>query len=109
MITNVIFDLGNVLFNWNPKQYLLKFTNDKQEIKWFLDNIIHSREWFNLDRGSLTLNNAISKIMSQYPKKEQLIGSFFNNWMEMLTPIEKNVAIVKDLKKNGFKMITRKE
>ena len=77
---------------------------DKQEIKWFLANIIHSREWLNLDRGLITLNTAKTELVFQYPRKERLIVSFFNNWMEMLTPIEKNVSIVKDLKKQNLKL-----
>jgi len=104
MINNIIFDLGNVLFRWKPEKFLLRFTKDKQEIKWFLDNIIHSREWLNLDRGLITLEDARIQLISQYPQKQDLITLFFNNWMEMLTPIEKNVSIVKDLKKNGFKI-----
>ncbi|MFX1558224.1 MAG: HAD-IA family hydrolase [Promethearchaeota archaeon] len=104
MINNIIFDLGNVLFKWNPENYIHKFTSNKQEIKWFLDNIIHSKYWVNLDRGFLTLDTAKTKLVSQYPRKEKLILSYFNNWMEMLTPIEKNVAIVEELKKQNLKL-----
>ncbi|MFX1587296.1 MAG: HAD family hydrolase [Promethearchaeota archaeon] len=104
MINNIIFDLGNVLFTWNPEKYIHKFTSNKQEIKWFLDNIIHSKYWVNLDRGFLTLDTAKTKLVSQYPRKEKLILSYFNNWMEMLTPIEKNVAIVEELKKKNLKL-----
>ncbi|MFX0177347.1 MAG: HAD family hydrolase [Candidatus Hodarchaeota archaeon] len=104
MINNIIFDLGNVLFNWDPENFLLRFTNKKQKVKWFLDNIIHSREWLGLDKGLLNLKEAESKFLFSYPKEKALISSFFKHWMEILTPISKNVLISKDLKENGYKI-----
>jgi putative hydrolase of the HAD superfamily len=102
MINSIIFDLGNVIFNWNPEDLLLRFTNEKRKVKWFLDNIIHSKEWLSLDKGLLDLKKAKSKFLFYFPKEKKLISSFFDNWMAILAPINTNVIISKELKENGY-------
>ena len=45
MIKNIIFDIGNVILNFNIKEVLQKFTSNKIEQKFILKNIINSLEW----------------------------------------------------------------
>lgn len=45
MIKNIIFDIGNVILNFNIKEALQKFTSNKIEQKFILKNIINSLEW----------------------------------------------------------------
>lgn len=104
MINNVIFDLGNVLVNFKPKQFLLRYTNDKNRITKFISNVIQSDTWLNLDRGILSIKNARDDFISAYPEETELIKTFFNHWKEMLTPISKNVNLLKELKSNGYKL-----
>jgi len=104
LINNVIFDLGNVLVNFKPKQFLLRYTNDKNRITKFISNVIQSDTWLNLDRGILSIKNARDDFISAYPEETELIKTFFNHWKEMLTPISKNVNLLKELKSNGYKL-----
>ena len=41
MIKNIIFDIGNVILNFNIKEVLQKFTSNKIEQKFILKNIIN--------------------------------------------------------------------
>ena len=41
MIKNVIFDIGNVILNFNLSYVLPAFTDNQQEHKFILDNIIN--------------------------------------------------------------------
>ena len=103
MIKNIIFDLGNVLLKFQPNEFLLRFTDDVDYIDQFVPKIFRSTVWMELDRGTISLENAKNKFISKYPKEEAFLTLFFNHWMEMLTPIKKNINILKDLRDLGYK------
>ncbi|MFX0075074.1 MAG: HAD family hydrolase [Candidatus Hermodarchaeota archaeon] len=103
MIKNIIFDLGNVLLKFQPSEFLLRFSNDTEYINQFIAKIFHSSIWVELDRGTISLENAEKTFVSKYPNEEVFLRRFFEHWMEMLTPIEENVKILKDLRNLGFK------
>ena len=42
MIKNIIFDLGNVLLDFKPEKFLLKFSEDKNYIRDFIFKVIES-------------------------------------------------------------------
>jgi putative hydrolase of the HAD superfamily len=57
----------------------------------------------DLDRGTISLEIAKNNFISKYPKEEAFLTLFFNHWMEMLTPIEENVKVLKGLRDLGYK------
>lgn len=103
-IKNIIFDLGNVLLNYQPEVFLLSYTKDLTRIKQFLSKIDRSKNWWQLDRGEISISDAKNQLINKFPEDQDLIEPYFKHWMEMLTPIEKNVQILQDLKQNGYKL-----
>lgn len=102
MIRSIIFDLGNVLLNFKPETFLLRYTKDEQYIQNFISKVIRNKIWFNLDRGTISLENAKEEFIRKYPEDNSFIITFFEHWMEMLTPIQENVKVLCDLKANGY-------
>ncbi|MFX1569835.1 MAG: HAD family hydrolase [Promethearchaeota archaeon] len=102
MIRNIIFDLGNVIFNFKPGDFLHKFTTDDDYIRYFISNVIRSKIWLELDRGTISIKKAEEEFISKFPEDREFIETFFIYWMEMLTPIQENVEILYDLKSNGY-------
>ena len=102
MIKNIIFDLGNVLLKFKPNEFLLRFTNDKEYIDQFVLKVTRSKTWLELDRGTNTLENARNIFLSKYPQEKDFIELFFDQWMDMLTPIKKNIEILEELKELGY-------
>ncbi len=103
MIKNIIFDLGNVLLKFQPSEFLLRFTNDVEYVDQFVPKIFRSSLWMELDRGTISIEDAKNKFVSQYPKEEEFLTLFFSHWMEMLTPIGKNIEILKEIRALGYK------
>ena len=103
MIKNIIFDLGNVLLTFQPSNFLLRFTDDVEYIKDIVPKIFRSQVWLDLDRGTISIEDAKDNFISQYPKEEAFLTLFFNHWMEMLTPIDKNIEILKAVRNLGYK------
>ena len=102
MIRNIIFDLGNVLLNFKPETFLLRYTKDEQYIQNFISKVIRNKIWFRLDRGTISLENAKEEFIKKYSEDNSFIITFFEHWMEMLTPIQENVKVLCDLKANGY-------
>ena len=103
MIKNIIFDLGNVLLNFKPLEYLSKKILEKHCADQLYEEIFKSSEWLMLDRGLIIESEAIDRICDRNKVKSQLIRDLMNDWYQMLTPIEGVVEVLIELKRKGYK------
>ena len=104
MYKNIIFDLGNVVLDYNPEEYLIKKINDKNKVEIALNNIFKSNEWKMLDRGIITEEEAKRVIKNRVIDNSEIIDLAFENWYDMLRPIEETIELINKLKKNGYKI-----
>lgn len=96
-INTVIFDLGGVLIDWNPKYLYRKIFRDEKEIDFFLQEVCHS-DWNRAQDGGRTFAEATEERITAYPKYEAAICSYFDRWEEMLGgAIKENVQVLKKL------------
>ncbi|WP_294186668.1 HAD family phosphatase [uncultured Clostridium sp.] len=103
MYKNIIFDLGNVLLDFNPRDYLKsKISDDKLED--VFKAVFTSEEWIMLDRGTITEKEAINNIISRNSTYINEINLAFESWYDILKPIEESINILMSLKKNGYKI-----
>jgi len=104
MIRNIIFDLGNVLINFKPLEYVRTIIADRRRADQVYESIFKSPEWLMLDRGIVTEKEAINAICERNPDQSKLIRLVMADWYHMLTPIEDVMDIVKELKNIGYKI-----
>ena len=50
-IEAVVFDVGNVLFHWNPRHLYERLIEDGDRLDWFLANVVTLDWHFQLDAG----------------------------------------------------------
>lgn len=105
MVKNIIFDLGNVVFEFNPKQYIMDKIPDKSKIAKVSQAIFKSDEWAKLDEGKITEEEAIEIICTNNSDLDNEVRLIFDNWYPILKPIESTIEIIKDLKAKGFKLL----
>lgn len=105
MVKNIIFDLGNVVFEFNPKQYIMDKIADKSKIEKVSQAIFKSDEWAKLDEGKITEEEAIEIICTNNSDLDNEVRLIFDNWYPILKPIESTIEIIKDLKAKGFKLL----
>lgn len=98
-INTIIFDLGGVLIDWNPKYVYDKvFEGDTEKSDWFLNNICTSAWNVQQDAGRL-MSVATEELVAQYPQYEDLIRLFYKRWPDMLKgDIPETVDVLKALK-----------
>ncbi|WP_196893919.1 HAD family hydrolase [Aureivirga marina] len=103
MIDTIIFDLGGVLLNWNPRNLYTKiFEGNEEKINWFLNEICTS-EWNSMqDSGLRTMKEATELKVAEFPEHEALIRLYYDRWEDMFDgSIEDSVKILEQLKKQN--------
>lgn len=64
-IRNIIFDLGNVLISFNPREFLVKKEYPENIRNIIMNDIFTGKEWKELDKGEITTQEAIESIASK--------------------------------------------
>lgn len=103
MYNNIIFDLGNVLLSFNPREYLNEKL-EKDRIEKVFKEIFLSQEWLKLDEGTITEVEAIENISLRNEDYREDIKIAFENWYDILIPINETVELLKELKEKGYKL-----
>jgi len=99
-IETVLFDLGGVLVDWNPRYLYRKIFKDDAEMERFLSEVCHPH-WNHLhDQGMLSFANSIPDLQHRYPQHHDEIAAWQERWPEMLGgAIDRTVGVLEDLKK----------
>ena len=103
MIKNIIFDLGNVIINYDQDKIINNFTIDEDEKIFIKETIFKSPEWKLLDLGQITNNAAIEEIQKRNDiKYNKLINIFLHEWYKTQPINEDVVEIAKKLKERNY-------
>jgi len=93
----VIFDLGGVLIDWNPRHLYRTLFDDAAEMEAFLRDVCAPAWNLEQDRGR-PWAQAIAELSAVHPDKAELIAAYRGRWHEMLKgPIDGTVAILEAL------------
>ena len=99
---DIIFDLGGVLIDWNPRNLYKKIFASTEEMEWFL-NTVCTTQWNTQQDAGRPFAKGLAVIKEKYPKYAAQIDDYFNRWDEMLGgPVKSAVAVLKDLKDKGY-------
>ena len=100
---NIVFDMGNVLIEWNPRKMVARFTDDKSKIEKISRALFGLKEWNKLDEGTIEdeeiLNLAKSKLPEEYYDD---LEEIFDNWHYCLTIISETSSLVRHLHASGY-------
>ena len=99
----IVFDLGNVLIGWDPRQLFEKvFDHDQEQINYFFDNVC-TTEWNEQQDAGRPIAEAIQERVALFPDYEPSIRAYYDRWIETITgPIEGTVEILDELKGEGY-------
>ena len=100
-ITTVIFDLGRVLFEWDLRHLFAKLIADKNELDWFLANVVTSEWHFQHDAGR-PLAEMIPERIAAFPHHADLIRAYAARFNETIPgPVPGSLEIVRELAERG--------
>ena len=97
----IIFDLGAVLIDWDPRHMYRKLIADEAVMENFLGEVT-TPEWNAQQDAGRTWDEAVAVLSAQYPKYADWIAAYRDRWTEMLNgTIDGSVHILKRLKSDG--------
>ncbi|HXI00602.1 MAG TPA: HAD family phosphatase [Sphingobacteriaceae bacterium] len=101
MINTLIFDLGGVLVDWDPKYLYRKLFEKEAEMDYFMEHICTS-DWNEEQDAGRSLEEATRILLKQFPEHEDNIRAYYGRWEEMLGgSINGTVEIFKKLREQG--------
>jgi 2-haloacid dehalogenase len=96
-IDTIVFDLGGVLVDWNPRYLYRKLIKDDCEVERFLAEVCHGG-WNEKQDEGRTFAEAIAELVAVHPEKKDLIQAYFDRWPEMIGgAFDETVAVLRDL------------
>lgn len=104
MIKNIVFDMGGVLIDFNPMRSVENhFAPEDREA--VLKNVFRSKEWSAMDKGDISVEEALKKMTSRLPERlhAEVRRMVLEREAEM-PPIDEMYPVVKALKENGYKI-----
>lgn len=99
--TIVVFDLGKVLLDWDPRYLYRGMFADEAEMEAFLAEVCTSDWVLEADRGR-PFAQGCAELAARFPRYEAAIRAFDERWQDMLVgEIEGAVALKRQLQARG--------
>lgn len=104
MSPSVIFDLGGVLIDWDPRHLYRTLIDDEAEMERFLAEVC-TPEWNERQDEGRPVAVAVDELSARHPEQHALIEAFYDRWPDMMAgAIEETVAIMAELRESGHRL-----
>jgi FMN phosphatase YigB (HAD superfamily) len=103
-IKTLIFDIGNVIFTFNPEEFLQNILGDDKKGSDCFSLMVQSPEWQELDKGLLSIEKAKNIFIQRDPSLKDEVELFFKQWLDMFQPIEPTIKLLDTLREKGYKL-----
>ena len=98
----VVFDVGGVLIDWNPRHLYRRLFDDEEEMERFLAEVC-SPAWNLLLDAGLPFQEGVGALKSRFPQHARLIHAYDEQWQEMVVgALEDTVAVLRDVIEAGW-------
>ena len=100
-IQNVVFDVGQVLLEWNPAATVAKLHPDPAVQAVIRREMFEHADWHEFDRGGLSFDDAITHFAKSTGLDPEQTRALILATRESLTPIPGTLRLVEDLARAG--------
>lgn len=104
MIRNIVFDMGNVLLDFNPQVPLDLYCHSEEEKEVIRRNLFEAPEWLMADRGLIRDCERYDLIQSRVPEQYRpALKLCADNWSVcMHNPLPGALEFVRDCRRAGY-------
>lgn len=104
MIKNIVFDLGNVLIDYNPIRLVKTIFSDIKEQELIYNEVFQSEGWRSLDQGLITFEEHYRNLAARFPKYADKINWLLSNWHLDQPPIPGMLELLEKLRSIGYNL-----
>ena len=105
MIKNILFDMGNVLIRFEPKEYVKKVGLSESEQQLMLRELYGSIDWIELDRGTIDEAEIIDRVTARTGEHlRDAIEKLVCHWDRPELPVEGMKALTDELCEKGYEL-----
>ena len=94
---NIVFDLGGVVFNWQPDAIIASVFEDANTRALVKKEVFEHPDWVELDRGTICFESAVERGSARTGLNAEDIATLLNAVPVFLTPKEQTVELVRRL------------
>jgi 2-haloacid dehalogenase len=103
--TSVVFDLGGVLIDWDPRYLYRQLFDDPHQMESFLADVTNA-DWNAHQDAGRPWVEAVEILAAKHPEQRELIEAFQARWPEMLAgEIPGTVDVLADLRTSGVRLL----
>lgn len=102
--TAVLFDIGNVFVEWDPRFLYQKLISDDDELDHFLSEVV-TLDWHSEHDRGRPFAEGVADLSRQFPEYEDLIQAYDARWGETIGGvIQGTVDVMTDLLERGIRI-----
>lgn len=103
MIRHVIFDMGNVLIQWDPEEIIQGVGAAGADARLLRREVFDGMEWVAMDHGTMSQDEGLRHILARLPERlhgqaERCVRDW---WKAELRPTEGIEALIRELRELG--------
>lgn len=97
----VIFDVGRVLFDWDLRYLFGKLISNRDELEWFVTNVVTPEWHFQHDAGR-PLAEMVAELKAEFPDHALLIDAYATRFNETIPgPMPGSLELIERLDEAG--------
>ena len=104
MIDTIVFDIGNVLMDFDYMPFIRKLLGDEETVTRVNDAIWRTGYWDDLDRGEDT-ETMLNKMIKTAPEYEKEIRLTFDSVGECMSSVDYSIPWIRSLQRRGFRVL----
>lgn len=104
MIKAIVFDLGNVLMEFGWERFFHERGYEGEAFERIADATVRSPWWLELDKGTITKEEAVANYIQVAPEFEEEFLGLYNRIDQMLVRYDYALDWLQELRERGYKL-----
>lgn len=101
MIDTVVFDLGGVLIDWDPRHLYRQLFADEDAMERFLATVC-TLEWHGRFDAGRSIAEGIEELVERHPEHAPMIRAYADRWQDMFAgEVPGTVGVLEELHERG--------